>query len=69
MKKHLTLGIILTLVSASAYGWQRIDRENTTSKFDLSLGTTVHEGEIICNFEYCSKLFKRETVEKFASSF
>ncbi len=30
MKKHLTLGIILTLVSASAYGWQRIDRENTT---------------------------------------
>ena len=43
--------------------------ENDTSKFDVTL--EVHEGGdgLRCNFEYCTKLFKPETIVRFANHF
>ncbi|MCP4154008.1 MAG: AMP-binding protein, partial [bacterium] len=43
--------------------------ENKTSKFDLSLYTFEKEEEILFNFEYCTKLFKKETIERFCRYF
>lgn len=42
---------------------------NGTSKFDLTLEAIEREEELECNFEFCSKLFKRATVERMAGHF
>ncbi|WP_143318637.1 condensation domain-containing protein, partial [Clostridium sp. HBUAS56017] len=64
--------------------WQNVDIRETNiaglnfvpydfnaniAKFDLTL--LVYEGEdgLECTFEYCTKLFKKGTIEKFATSF
>ncbi|MDQ1354133.1 MAG: hypothetical protein QG657_4442, partial [Acidobacteriota bacterium] len=39
--------------------------ENKTSKFDLTLTTVEAEEKLLFTFEYCTKLFKRETIERF----
>jgi amino acid adenylation domain-containing protein len=39
--------------------------ENKTSKFDLSLTAVEIEEKLLFIFEYCTKLFKRETIERF----
>ncbi|MCX6582597.1 MAG: amino acid adenylation domain-containing protein [Candidatus Aminicenantes bacterium] len=39
--------------------------ENKTSKFDLTLLVVEEEGKLYLTFEYSTKLFKRETVERF----
>ncbi|MDQ1353206.1 MAG: hypothetical protein QG657_3512, partial [Acidobacteriota bacterium] len=39
--------------------------ENKTSKFDLSLTAEEVETEFMLTFEYCTKLFKQETIERF----
>ncbi|MCP4214527.1 MAG: amino acid adenylation domain-containing protein, partial [bacterium] len=41
----------------------------TTSKFDISLHMTETPGGFSCTFEYCVKLFKKETVHRFARYF
>ncbi len=43
--------------------------ENNTSKFDLSLNATEKDGRIVFMVEYCTKLFKKETVELFIKYF
>ncbi len=40
-------------------------QENKTSKFDFSLIVVEVEEKLQLTFEYCTKLFKRETIEKF----
>ncbi|MCP4214637.1 MAG: amino acid adenylation domain-containing protein, partial [bacterium] len=45
------------------------NRSHSTSKFDLSLYMTETPGGFSCTFEYCVKLFKRETVHRFARHF
>ncbi|MCX6578639.1 MAG: amino acid adenylation domain-containing protein [Candidatus Aminicenantes bacterium] len=40
-------------------------QENNTSKFDFSLIAVEVEEELQLAFEYCTKLFKRETIERF----
>ncbi|HLP45218.1 MAG TPA: condensation domain-containing protein, partial [Candidatus Kapabacteria bacterium] len=39
--------------------------ENKTAKFDLVLSGREEEDELFFTFEYCSKLFKKETIERF----
>ena len=39
--------------------------ENKTSKFDLTLSAVEVEGKLLFTFEYSTKLFKGETVERF----
>ncbi|MGG3871097.1 non-ribosomal peptide synthase/polyketide synthase [Brevibacillus laterosporus] len=41
----------------------------TQAKFDLTLEATEENREIVFCLEYCSKLFKRETIERMASHF
>ena len=43
--------------------------ENKVSKFDINLEVTTMGEEISCNLEYCTKLFKRETMEGLAQHF
>ncbi|WP_343781271.1 amino acid adenylation domain-containing protein, partial [Virgibacillus salarius] len=39
------------------------------TKFDLSLAVTEREAGLTCSFEYCTKLFKQETIEKMINHF
>ncbi|MDQ1352804.1 MAG: hypothetical protein QG657_3110, partial [Acidobacteriota bacterium] len=41
------------------------DLENKTSKFDLTLTAVEIKGELEFTFEYCTKLFKHETMGRF----
>jgi acyl carrier protein len=43
--------------------------ENKTSKFDLSLTGIDTSDQILFEFEYCSDLFKHETIERFINYF
>ncbi len=43
--------------------------QNQTSKFDLTLNVTECEAHLDFSFEYCTKLFKRDTLERFAIYF
>lgn len=48
---------------------KRDNFQNSTSKFDLALfGLEVEQG-ILLRFEYCKKIFKKETVANFAAYF
>jgi non-ribosomal peptide synthetase component F len=40
-----------------------------TSKFDLTLSCFEAEEKLGCSFEYCTKLFKKETLERFITYF
>jgi tyrocidine synthetase III len=39
--------------------------ESNISKFDLTLTVTEMPDHLICGFEYCTKLFKEETIHRF----
>jgi amino acid adenylation domain-containing protein len=39
--------------------------ENNISKFDLTLLVTEVDDRLVCGFEYCTKLFKEETIQRF----
>ena len=43
--------------------------ENKTAKFDLTLFANENNGGINFSLEYCSKLFKKETIERFTGYF
>ncbi|MDQ1355503.1 MAG: hypothetical protein QG657_5813, partial [Acidobacteriota bacterium] len=43
--------------------------ENLTAKFDLSLMVMETEDKLLLEFEYSTKLFKKETIERFISYF
>jgi len=43
--------------------------ENRTAKFDLTLNTTKIPGNLLFSFEYCTKLFKEETIQRFINYF
>jgi amino acid adenylation domain-containing protein len=43
--------------------------ETVTSKFDLSLDGYEADGELRLSFEYCTALFKRSTIQRFAEIF
>jgi len=43
--------------------------ENDASRFDLSLNAIEKDGRIVFKVEYCTKLFKKETVELFIKYF
>ncbi|NIM13759.1 MAG: amino acid adenylation domain-containing protein [Candidatus Aminicenantes bacterium] len=43
--------------------------EQRIAKFDLILGVTQEGSHLSCGFDYCTKLFKPETIEKFARYF
>jgi amino acid adenylation domain-containing protein/non-ribosomal peptide synthase protein (TIGR01720 family) len=43
--------------------------ENKVSKFDLTLASVEIEEKLLFTFEYCTKLFKQETIERFISYF
>ncbi len=43
--------------------------KQTTSKFDLTLVGTEADDEISFTFEYCTRLFKEETIERFTEYF
>ncbi|MCP5101774.1 MAG: AMP-binding protein, partial [bacterium] len=45
------------------------DTESNVSKFDLSLNTVETEKNLLLNFNYCTKLFKPTTVERFITYF
>ncbi len=43
--------------------------KNTTSKFDLSLTASEGENALYFSIEYCTKLFKEETIQRFSQHF
>ncbi|MCP5050991.1 MAG: amino acid adenylation domain-containing protein, partial [bacterium] len=43
--------------------------ENNTAKFDLSLTTIESNQQLTFTFEYCIKLFKHETIQRFVNYF
>ncbi|HLP47332.1 MAG TPA: amino acid adenylation domain-containing protein, partial [Candidatus Kapabacteria bacterium] len=43
--------------------------ENKTAKFDLTLTAVEVEEKLLFNFEYCTKLFKAETINRFITYF
>ncbi|MFS1513883.1 non-ribosomal peptide synthase/polyketide synthase [Chengkuizengella sp. SCS-71B] len=43
--------------------------EHTISKFDLTLNVIGDAGELLLNMEYCTKLFKKDTIERMISHF
>lgn len=43
----------------------KLDYGKKNSKFDLTMFVVENQGEIVIELEYCSKLFKRSTIEKF----
>jgi len=43
--------------------------KNNISKFDLTLNLTEEKGELKCDLEYCTKLFKRTTIKRFIHCF
>jgi iturin family lipopeptide synthetase A len=45
------------------------DFENSSSKFDLTLFCKEFNGKMLLGFQYCTDLFKRETIEKFSGYF
>ncbi|MBC2565720.1 non-ribosomal peptide synthetase, partial [Clostridium saccharobutylicum] len=45
------------------------DFNSSIAKFDLTLLVYESKEGLECTFEYCTKLFKKETIEKFAASF
>ncbi|MCP4156928.1 MAG: amino acid adenylation domain-containing protein, partial [bacterium] len=45
------------------------DSINTTSKFDLNLSCSEAEGKIFFRLEYCTKLFKPKTIDRFVTYF
>jgi fengycin family lipopeptide synthetase D len=46
--------------------WENYEAETHTCKFDLTLQGKDHDGKLVFHFEYCSKLFKKSKIEKFA---
>ncbi|MFT9818493.1 amino acid adenylation domain-containing protein [Lysinibacillus sp. NPDC056185] len=40
-----------------------------TSKFDLTLNITEEKNEMNCSFEYCTKIYKKETIELMSDCF
>ncbi|MCU0290014.1 MAG: amino acid adenylation domain-containing protein, partial [Acidobacteria bacterium] len=43
--------------------------KNRTAKFDITLHVAENNEILRCQFAYCSKLFKKETIERFAAYF
>ncbi|MEO4052784.1 amino acid adenylation domain-containing protein [Solibacillus sp. CAU 1738] len=48
---------------------KRYNYRSRTSKFDLTLDLTEGKNEIYCEFEYYTKIFKRETIERMKDCF
>jgi tyrocidine synthetase-3 len=49
--------------------WTPYPWENKTSKFDLALAAAATDREIRLSWEYCTRLFKKETVERLSKHF
>ncbi|MBX4267646.1 AMP-binding protein, partial [Clostridium estertheticum] len=49
--------------------FKQYEFENKISKFDLTLSATEIGEEIIFNMEYCTKLYKKETIERLIGHF
>ncbi|MFC2146024.1 amino acid adenylation domain-containing protein, partial [Acidobacteriota bacterium] len=43
--------------------------ERTSAKFDLTLSIIEADQDLACRFEYCTKLFKNETIQRFIQFF
>lgn len=56
-------------LQAGDASFTQLPYHNGTSKFDLTLEAIEQEEELACNFEYCTKLFARTTIERLASHF
>jgi amino acid adenylation domain-containing protein len=48
---------------------QPVDYETQRSKFDLTLTAVEVEEKLVFSFEYCTELFKEETIRRFAGFF
>lgn len=49
--------------------YQQFLPETYTSKYDMTLYATEKDGEVAFDLEYCTSLFKRETIEQFGEHF
>ena len=48
---------------------RQYDLENSTSKFDLTLQGQEIKDRLALHFEYCTRLFKKQTIERFKNYF
>ncbi len=46
-----------------------VEPENTTAKFDLTLIVAEHDGLFVCDWEYCTDLFRPDTVTRATEHF
>ena len=46
-----------------------VELEHTPAKFDLMLQCYEIDDSLSCSFEYCTRLFRKETIERFAAYF
>ncbi len=46
-----------------------LEQENTTTKFDLTLSIAEQGDELVCDWEYCTDLFRQETIARMREHF
>lgn len=54
---------------SNRYDVEAIFTNSKSSRFDLTLAVTETDRSVFCNFEYCTKLFKRENIERMIEHF
>ncbi|MCP4137937.1 MAG: amino acid adenylation domain-containing protein, partial [bacterium] len=59
----------LTDVQTDDFSFVPYEYHNKTSKFDIFLETWEIGDEIKCNLEYCSRLYRKDTMERLASHY
>ncbi|OQY56578.1 MAG: hypothetical protein B6247_03280 [Candidatus Parabeggiatoa sp. nov. 2] len=45
------------------------DSESTIAKFDLTLSITEHDEVLVCEWEYCTDLFREDTIKRLSEHF
>jgi acyl carrier protein len=72
ISRNPVFDVRLTLTNIEKQGERDLSRDslpaafsNTTSKFDLTWAAADMKDELLFSFEYCTKLFKEETVKRF----
>ena len=58
-----------SLVENKDFDIRLLEHNNMTSKLDIFLQGSERNGKIAIAFEYCTRLFRRETIDRFISFF
>ena len=57
------------ILELSGLAVSSLEPESTIAKFDLTLSIADQDGELVCDWEYCTDLFRTETITRMAEHF